>query len=656
MTDGEVDWLGDGLVMKDSTATGAGSCTDDLSVDGLIPAIEMTPKHFGWSESLSKSAQTSAIQRMVTYTNTINAGYAAANNDAPGPIVDFGGKTYDVNGPFTFTSPGIDLRASGAEFRQNVDEPLIKIQPSTMVDTPDASNINDDILQNVWIDGFYLRGAFTDPLTSAAIQISMCKHVHVGDRMKYNGFRRGLDIRGCKEPIYIGANNMFSNNSVTGDTGDGGGEMIVIQAQEVWSTSTQKTANDPDTEGKYWSYPNKVSIRAHEMRNGNDAMATAILIRACDGLDVIGAHMVSFNDYMIVVDQQSSKTPCTNMTFDTCFFDGAGPTDGIVEFRDPSFGAVDYRVKVRFNNCKFNGAQDPDALDDVGVAGTGLARLLLINSPNVEECHVTACEFDKCVGTSWVEVLQGYGSFILRGNQFTCTSGNKPTQFIKINGASQATMFKEIVIESNTFRTDDGLQSSMPTYPIWVTGAVNKVVVNGNVSKNGTGTINASFDGFVRTTSLSAGTVVGGRWRGGNLNPDQPLSGSESAAYSDASGNSVSKGTVYWTLSDGRLEMDFGVMGNMDVSTLTGTDEFRVDLPGSFAQTSLVDSGDGTVRFRTMNVPPTAGTLIAPNIPAGAAYINFIKYNHDGSESMVLVSDIKATTDIMSMSMRARLG
>ena len=378
---------------------------------------------------------------------------------------------------------------------------------NTMIQQPNGGklfvirHIDEDgggVLMNIAVSDLDLRGTSLNPtVASVALEVGIVKHTYFYN-LKINGFNVDMWLYGVQAPCFINNCNFFSGSSVTGNTGDGGGVHIRLDAATLSGTSPNKTyaaLTDPDNGGVGYAHSILVFVSGCEFRNGADAKRTTFDIRSVDGLYVDNCHMINPNDEFIKIDQKASITPCANIKFSDCMFDGeAFGTERVLNIPDKNWaGGNKTDVDAVFYNCKFNGC---------GGVGETSATHVTCYSPYVKGLTFDGCYFDKCTGNSWVAIYGGGGVLSIKNCRFYADTGYSPTAFITLyNPAGQGEFFDFVNITGNVFTGTGALAGA--SRHINIGGPVKRVALIGN-----TGNKCAEGDGMVRDAK-TAGQVIG---------------------------------------------------------------------------------------------------------------------------------------------------
>lgn len=398
-----------------------------------------------------------------------------------------------------YTSTAVRVRKSGVTI---CGESIT----NTMIQQPNGGQLfllyADDqegggVLMNLSIHNLDLRGTFVNPTgASVAIEVGIVKHVYM-HHVKIHGFYIDMWLKGVQAPMFIHNCNFFSGPAVTGNTGDAGGTAIRVGYTQLSGTSINRTYNltDPDNGGAGYCHSILIFISDCEFRNGLDAKNVFFDIWSVDGLYVDNCHMINANDAFIIIDQKTSITPCANIKFSDCMFDGeAFGTERILNIPDKSWAAGNKTdVDAVFYNCKFNGC---------GAVGENPASLVTVYNPYVKGLTFDGCYFDKCTGDSWLAIYGGGGVLSIKNSRFYADTGYNPVAFITLyNPATQGEFWDLVSITGNVF-AGPGATAGAARH-INIAGPVGRVAITGN-----TGNKCPEGDGLVRDVK-TAGQVIG---------------------------------------------------------------------------------------------------------------------------------------------------
>lgn len=481
MVDGEVQLIGDELYMKRASAVGALSCTNDLGVNGFIPAANVTPYHWGAKIGAQHNV-TSQLQLALNYAGTLSEyHYTAATptqaqlNTANATTVYLRSGTHVVSDTLAMRNAGVKVLGAG------IENCIIKMTANKALwDIKHIDQYNSGNLMNVGLSDMTLMGAYTNPSSgSCAIKVGIVKHSYFTN-IRVGGFFDDILLEGTQEPCMIENCNFFSGNAVTGNTGDAGGTFITLTVAEVAANSPNRTASlsDPNDPSKNYAHCVMVFVNNCEMRNGLDAKRYAFKIRATDGLYVNGGHFLNVTQDFILVDQFAANTPCANVKFDGTFFDGeAFATERVIHVIEPTFAHVAgvFTISLDFNNCKMNGCGD----------GESSARLVYCNSPYLSRLSINGGYMDKCSGSWWVQLRDGGDTAIIKNVEFKSTATYVPTGFILLGTPTAGAAFDKTIISGNQFISETG---NRPTSIVRGVTDIGIVAILGNVFDNTSGT------------------------------------------------------------------------------------------------------------------------------------------------------------------------
>ena len=542
---------------------------------------------------------------------------------------------------------GVNIFGSGPE---SVEVKLSTAGLLLKVAHPDE--MNDGIIHRAVIQGISWRG--TDPTNplSVGINIRIVKHYYV-TRCEFDGFYDDLVISGANEPGFITECSFFSGAEVPTDTGTGGGRHLVVEAAPVNEGSANITYP-----GHNFCTTAMLFLEGIEFRNGKDAKAKSIVIRACDGFQMTNCHNIAFNDVFLEIDQQHPGLACTNIIVSVGFGDGQN-TRSLCCLRiiDKGYTKSDANIKVAFYADKLNGVGATTAAD------WSTAALVESHSATVASLILVGFEADKCNGLAQIVLTKGGGVCSIRSGIMKCTagqtggvSGKRLENFLRIVSGSQATFFHQVDIDGLSLVPEDGLQASMPRHPIYIEGAVNSVTATNIKFQKGTGAVDANFDGLIYK-NISAGNVIGTYWTNGNIDRDFKYVGSQSVVWSDQAAHTLTKGTMRWVVTDGVARFELNRIGNLNmvgVTDVVTTNQLSFDLPNWFTQNSR-GPAYGTIHWEALETGsvPAGATGVLLRVVEGERKASILWADpqtliNNTPHTPFLISATKAGTDVAS--------